>query len=89
MKSVGDQMHRRAQRRLRPGGQGRALEIGDGVEAHAVRMAFLVELDGGHEWGLVFGAAAGLAAANTAEHGVIGHDHTAQKARGLALGHGF
>jgi hypothetical protein len=52
-------------------------------------MAFLVKLDGGHQWGLVLGAAAGLAAVNTAEHGVIGHDHTAQQARGLALGHGF
>jgi hypothetical protein len=38
---------------------------------------------------LVLGAAVGLAAVNTAEHGVIGHDHTAQKTRGLALGHGF
>ena len=82
-------MHRGMERQLRPGGQGCALEIGDGVEAHTERMAFLVELDAGHERRLVLGAAAGFAAVNTAEHGVIGHDPTAQHARGLALGHGF
>lgn len=58
--SVGDQMDRGMQRRIRPGGVGRAREIGDCVEAHMLRMAFRVALNGSRNGALFSELRSGL-----------------------------
>ena len=74
---------------LRPLANRRQSEAADEIELQVHRMALLVERNGSHEWHLVLGATAGLAASALAtEVGVIDLNLTTQAMGAFLLGHG-